>query len=279
MNAAEGRYSQRCVKEFQARVPNKSFKPKDFKLAIGGKKILCTRPKEDAEGFKRILENAGGECIIVPMIEILPVENTCELDSKLGKLHEYSGIIFTSSNGVKHFFRRADYLGIKPVNKIFAVGEKTGMAVENSGFVVTLIPDNYDSLSLAKLITKNGGDDSRYLFPSGNLSMKRIANELNNVDEVVVYETRKPVKNRSISEIEIRLRNKEFACIAFFSPSAVANFAELCPSVNNSCADIAAIGNTTLGKIKELGLEANIIAKKATAESLAAEIMKYYDAR
>ena len=247
-------------------------------MSIFGKKILCTRPKEGSEEFRKILESAGAECLIIQMIEILPFENTNELDSKLEKLHQYSGIIFTSANGVKHFFSRADQRGIKPANKIFAVGEKTRSAIENSGFKVTFIPESSDSSSLAKMLKENGGEDSSYLFPKGNLSMKQLVTDLKNVDEVIVYETHKPMKNQSLTELESLLNNKEINCIAFFSPSAVTNFTELYPLYKNTGADIAAIGKTTLERINKLGLEAKIVAKKATAENLGEEIINYYNA-
>ncbi len=247
-------------------------------MPIEGKKILCTRPKEDSEEFRKILENVGAECLIVPMIEILPFQITSELDSKLAKLNQYSGIIFTSSNGVKHFFNRVNQKGIKPANKIFAVGEKTRNAVEKLGFRVNIIPENYDSSSLSKMLIENGGVDSCYLFPCGNLSMKRLVKSLNMVDEVIVYKTRKPLENLLLAELNILLNNKEINCIAFFSPSAVINFAELYPSYKNTGADIAVIGKTTLEKVNKLGLEARIIAKKATAENLGEEIIKYYNA-
>lgn len=247
-------------------------------MPLSGKKILCTRPKEGAEEFKKIFENSGAELIVVPMIEILPVKDFTELDSKLDKLDQYSGIIFTSANGVRHFFNRVKQRGLKPANKIFAVGEKTGAAVESLGYSVNFIPESYDSTSLAKLMRENEGEDSSYLFPSGNLSMKRLVSELKNVDEVIVYETHKPLKNKALIELENSLRNKEINCIAFFSPSAVTNFTELYPLYQSTDADFAAIGMTTVERIKHLGLEAKIVAKKATAESLGEEIINYYNA-
>lgn len=248
-------------------------------MLLSGKRILCTRPKEGAEEFRKILENFGAELIIVPMIEISPVKDLSELDSKLDKLDQYYGIIFTSANGVRHFFKRVNQRGLKPLNKIFAVGEKTRTAVESFGLSVTFIPESYDSVSLAKLLKEKGGEDSSYLFPSGNLSMKKLVTELNKVDEVIVYETHKPTRNQLLNELETLLRNKEIDCIAFFSPSAVTNFAELYTSYKKIGADIAAIGKTTLERINELGLEAKIVAKKATAESLGEEIIKYYNAK
>lgn len=247
-------------------------------MPIGGKKILCTRPKEDSEEFRKILENAGAECLIVPMIEILPFENTSELDAKLAKLNQYSGIIFTSVNGVKHFFNRVNQKGIKPANKIFAVGEKTGNSVEKLGLRVNFIPESYDSASLARMLINIGGEDSSYLYPSGNLSMKQLVTGLKNVDEVIVYETHKPKRNQSLKELENLFKDKQISCIAFFSPSAVLNFTELFPTYKNSGADIAVIGKTTLEKVNKMGLEAKIVAKKATAKNLGEEIINYYNA-
>jgi uroporphyrinogen-III synthase len=241
-------------------------------------KILCTRPADGAEEFKRILETSGAVVITVPMIEIYPVADQSLLDSKLDILQKYDGIIFTSSNGVKIFFKRAGERGIHIKNKIYAVGEKTKKAIEDSGYKVSMIPDSYDSVSLAKLLASGGGENLKYLFPSGNLSMKSIVSGLKNVDEIVVYETRKPLINQSFIELERSFKNNEIDCIAFFSPSAVSNFAELFPDYRNINADIAVIGKTTAARAEEIGLIANITAKKATGGNLGEEIINYYNA-
>lgn len=247
-------------------------------MPIRGKKIVCTRPAEDAEEFRNVLENSGVEVIIAPLIEIHSVEDFSYLDSKLDKLNKYKGIIFTSANGVKYFFTRANARAINPENEIYAVGEKTKQAVESFGYTVSFIPDSYNSASLAKLLMEKDGGQSKYLFPTGNLSMKQLVSELKNVDEVIVYETRKPLTNQSLTELEYLFNKNEIDCIAFFSPSAVSNFAELFPRYKSFRADIAVIGKTTLSRIEEIGLKANIIAERAAAVSLGEEIINYYNA-
>lgn len=249
-----------------------------LKLPLEGIKILCTRPKDGAEEFRKILEDSGAEVILAPMIEINPVNDHSILDTKLDQLNNYAGIIFTSANGVKHFFRRVDERGLKPVNQIFAVGEKTEAALVSFGYNVNSIPESYDSASLGKMLMEKGGGDLKYLFPSGNLSMKQLVTNLKNIDEVIVYETKKPARNSFFSELESLLKDKRINCIAFFSPSSVTNFAEMYPAYKNTGADIAAIGKTTRERVESIGLTANIVARKATAESLGEEIIKYYNA-
>lgn len=249
-----------------------------LKMPLKGIKILCTRPKDGAEEFRKMLETSGAEVILAPMIEINPVNDHSRLDTKLDQLNKYKGIIFTSANGVKHFFKRVEERGLKPTNQIYAIGEKTEAAVVSFGYNVNSVPESYDSASLGRMLMDKGGAEVKYLFPTGNLSMKQLVTNLKNIDEVVVYETQKPARSSFLNELEILLENKKINCIAFFSPSAVTNFAELYQAYKNTGADIAAIGKTTRERIESIGLTANIVAGKATAESLGEEIIKYYNA-
>ncbi len=245
-------------------------------MAITGRKILCTRPKDGSEEFRRILENAGAKVIAVPMIEISPVTDFTEIDAKLGKIIEYTGVIFTSANGARFFLARAKELNISLANEIYAVGEKTKAAIEKLGYEVKFVPDEYNSSQLASMLTKNNDKNTKYLFPCGNISMKSLLANIGKVEELIVYNTNKPLRTQALTNLEKILNAKEVDCIAFFSPSAVTNFAELFPSYKDSGSEVAAIGKTTLERIKSVGLEAKIVASISTAENLGEEIIKHY---
>jgi uroporphyrinogen-III synthase len=247
-------------------------------MPIQNKTILCTRPAEDSHEFSIILEKAGAAVTTLPMIQIVPLEDQCEIDSRLEKLDSYSGLIFTSKNGVRFFFTRAKEAGISFRGDIYTVGDKTRAEAEKFGLSVNFVPESYDSASLAELLSQNKGRDSKYLFPCGNKSMKRIVLSLQNVEDLVVYETRKPERTSAFEEIEKMLINGKIDCVAFFSPSAVTNFTEFFPIENDHRFISAVIGNTTMERIRSLGLNANIVAGSATAESLAEKIIQYYNA-
>ncbi|KXK54044.1 MAG: uroporphyrinogen-III synthase [Chlorobi bacterium OLB5] len=246
-------------------------------MSVLGKKILCTRPAEDAAEFSALLGKYGAEVITAPLIEIHPVKDFSQLDNCLDKITEYSGIIFTSSNAVRYFFERVKQKKINISIKLYAVGSKTKEFIERSGYKVFTFPENYNSASLAEVLKADTHVNSKFLFPAGNIGMKTILKELPEVEEIVVYETRKPMKNQLLQNAEIMLASGLIDCIAFFSPSAVTNFAELFPGYRNFRTEYAVIGKTTERRLQLLGLKADIISDNAEAERLGEAINKFYN--
>lgn len=238
---------------------------------------MCTRPLDSADKFSLLLEKAGANVINIPMIEIKPVENSALIDEKLKNINNYYGIIFTSSNAVKYFFERVKEHTITFDNNIFAVGIKTGNKVRELGYNVSLIPETYSSAELAKELGKSSPRDAKFLFPCGNIKMRTLIDGLNNIEELVVYNTLIPQKTKQTDELENMLGTGQIDCIAFFSPSAVTNFKKMYPDFVKYKTAIAVIGKTTLNRALESGFTANIIAKESTAESLSIEIINYFN--
>ncbi|MBI3194647.1 MAG: uroporphyrinogen-III synthase, partial [Ignavibacteriae bacterium] len=70
------------------------------------KKILVTRAKHQADELIKLLERNGFAPVLFPMIEIVSPESWDECDKAIESLYMYDGMIFTSVNGVEHFFNR-----------------------------------------------------------------------------------------------------------------------------------------------------------------------------
>jgi len=248
-------------------------------LALSGKTILCTRPEIDSAEFISSLRITGANVISFPVIEIVPITDFTELDEKLAKLKEYSGVIFTSSNAANIFFNRILKIKTELNNIIYAVGEKTAETIKGYGYDACFVPEQFTSKELAGLIKENAGHNDRFLFPRGNLSMRAIVDKVENVDEVVVYETRRPEQSENKDEIDSILKKGEADCIAFFSPSAVTNFMEIFPDFKQNKASIAVIGNTTFKRAEQSGLVSEIKAERSTSEGLSEAIINYYNER
>jgi uroporphyrinogen III methyltransferase/synthase len=82
------------------------------KRPLFGKRIVITRPREQAAGQRLALEALGAHVIEQAAIRILPPEDYGPLDEAIGKLETYSLVILTSVNGVAHFFARLQALGL-----------------------------------------------------------------------------------------------------------------------------------------------------------------------
>src|SRR4029077_12780405 len=65
-----------------------------------GKRVLVTRPRRQAGDLVRRLEELGATCLLLPAVEILPLEDWSALDQRLANLASYHWLVFTSANGV-----------------------------------------------------------------------------------------------------------------------------------------------------------------------------------
>lgn len=245
------------------------------------KKILITRAPEANDEFGKKLTDAGFEVQYFPTINIEPVEDYSQVDKKIKKLNNYDGIFFTSANGVKYFMQRCKELHVKIENKIYSVGEKTGEMIEEFGYKVHYIPDSYSSEDLLKSLPPEEVKGKTFLFPRGNLSMKKLKvglSEYANIDEVEVYINSLPLNGNQnkLDKISESIKAKEIDCLTFLSPSSITNFLNLLPKFEQKDIKIAVIGHTTKQKAVEYGLVVDILPLKATSASLAESIIKYF---
>ena len=71
-----------------------------------GKRIVVTRPKEDAADLSDRLVALGAEAIEAPMTRIVPPEDWAPLDGAMQDISAYAWIVFTSANAVDQFMQR-----------------------------------------------------------------------------------------------------------------------------------------------------------------------------
>ena len=71
-----------------------------------GKRILVTRPREQAAELVELLEALGAEAIEAPMIRIAPPEDYGPLDEACARVGEFDWIVFSSANAVDAFIER-----------------------------------------------------------------------------------------------------------------------------------------------------------------------------
>jgi len=71
-----------------------------MQVDLEGKKILVTRPVEQADNLCDLIEACNGQVIRFPTIEILPPDNSESVHQKLNKLSNYDIGIFISRNAV-----------------------------------------------------------------------------------------------------------------------------------------------------------------------------------
>jgi uroporphyrinogen-III synthase len=108
---------------------------------LKSKRILVTRPQQQAINLIALIEQHGGQAISFPTLEIVPLTNDV-VKTPLENLKSYQWLIFISANAV-NFAVAANNgkIGYFTQAKIAAVGKATAKALENVGLTVDLLPE------------------------------------------------------------------------------------------------------------------------------------------
>jgi uroporphyrinogen III methyltransferase/synthase len=158
-----------------------------------GKRVLVTRPRQQAADFVRKLELLGAVPFVLPAVEILPPEDWTEVDARLARLDSYDWLVFTSVNGVQSFLGRLREIGrdIRSLSglKLAAIGPGTAEALRAYHLEADLVPDEFRSESLAAALAKEA-QGKRILLARADRGRDVLRTELTKVaevDQVTVY--------------------------------------------------------------------------------------------
>ena len=251
-----------------------------------GKRIVVTRPRDQATEFIRALSELGAQCILLPTIAIVPPASWKELDEAIGDLSRYDWIVFTSVNGVNYFFQRlygaqkdARYLN---GTKIAAIGPKTATSLMTKGIRPDVIPHKFRAEETVEALQQYTLDGKRVLLPRPALVRDYIPKKLKAlgalVDEVEAYQTVRP--DYSPGQLRALFKDGTMDMITFTSPSTVTNLLAILrgkPIYEEvQKAEVACIGPVTAQKASEAGLKVTIVPDEYTVDALAEAIVEFY---
>jgi uroporphyrinogen III methyltransferase/synthase len=158
-----------------------------------GKRVLMTRPREQATDLVRRLEILGAVPSVLPAVAIEPLDDWSEVDVRLASLRYYDWLVFTSVNGVRAFFDRLrasgrDLRALSEI-KLAAIGPGTAEALREYHLDADLIPREYRSESLAAALGERAAG-KRILLARADRGREVLRDELSRVatvDQVAVY--------------------------------------------------------------------------------------------
>ncbi|WP_240414394.1 uroporphyrinogen-III C-methyltransferase [Paenibacillus periandrae] len=260
------------------------------KKPLFGKRILVTRARSQASELSNLIEDLGGEAVEFPVIRIQATSQAparTALGEALQRLEEFDWVIFTSVNGVDHFFEaiREQQIDIRRMYKakIAAVGPKTSEALRNRGLLVELLPSKFHGDELLATIAEQLKPGQQVLLPTADIAKEYIPARLKElglqITEVDVYET--VLETCGGAEIIEMLEQKVMQIITFTSSSTVTNLFHALKELGvddpleliKDC-QIACIGPMTAQTAIEAGLTIDYLAEEATVESLVASLYK-----
>ena len=265
----------------------------DSNQPLAGRTVVITRAQNQAEEFATELERYGAEVILCPTIEIRELESYERLDEAIEHLYGYDWLIFTSVNGVEHFFKRLkardrNASDLDEIN-VCAIGEATAARLRDLHAHVDVIPDEFKAEGVfAALERFVGGRDElkslNVLIPRASVARDYLPRALEQagarVDVVPAYRTSVP-ENLDRGRVAAMLSGSG-DCIAFTSSSTVRNLARLFDTQDLSQAlngvVIACIGDITATTAAEYGLRVEIQPQQFTIPALARAIADHFSA-
>ncbi len=239
---------------------------------LAQKRVVVTRPEDQAEALCGMLYDAGAFPIRFPTIRLVKTANSSFTKVVLSRLRDYDWIVFTSANGVRIAL---ESMGSPwPVTaKVAAIGPATRQALEGAGVRVHYMPTEYRAERIA-----DGIDGRRVLLLRARGARPALRMLLQargiRVEEVAIYfaETNEPMP------AAFNAVHAGVDAITFTSASTARSYAEL-TGINTAGAVVACIGPITAKAARALGFNVRAVATDYTTQGLVDALKVYYGRR
>ncbi len=252
------------------------------KKPLLGRGVVVTRSREQASDLVRLLSDQGACCYEFPSIAIAPLADDAPVRRAGRELAAYDWVIFTSANGVDHFFAALAAEGLDArafgLARVGAIGPATAAALAGRGIRADFVPERFVAESVVEGLVDLGVAGKRVLIPRAakarEVLPERLAQAGAAVTVLPVYETRPA--DQDPHEIIGAMHAGEIRYVTFTSSSTVDNFfarippetfREFTPGV--ACAVIGPITAATLAKY---GFSPDVSAEEYTIPALARAI-------
>ncbi len=252
-----------------------------------GRRVVVTRNREQAGELRDKLEEAGAEVLEIPMVRIRGDHDERVWKEILEGLGAYDWLVFSSANGVRHFFeyflkRHADVRDLGSM-RIAAVGRGTARAIEGYLLKPELVPETATADGLADALIATGSlDSAKILVVTGNRGGDKLVTRLEQdgfaiVDRLPVYRTDLQTLEELPQVEDFRERGADY--MVFTSSSAVQSFvsqaAKLKTGPEAATPLACSIGPVTTEKLKSLGLTVHVEPCEQTLDALVASIIEH----
>ncbi|EFR40202.1 uroporphyrinogen-III synthase [Selenomonas sp. oral taxon 137 str. F0430] len=241
-----------------------------------------TRARVQASALTEKLTALGAACIEAPVIRIAPpADGYAALDGAIAELNAYQWLIFTSVNGVEHFFARLHAAGKDTralgYARVAAIGAATSAALRAFGIRADLVPPEFRAEAVAEELRPLLPPRARILLPRAQEARDVLPDTLRAhgaiVDVVAAYETVPEIEDAAIAQ---GLASGEIDMVTFTSSSTVKNLVKMLGNITPlQQVKIACIGPVTADTARSFALEPDIVAKEYTIDGLVRSIKEY----
>ncbi|MEN9581337.1 MAG: hypothetical protein RJA70_4346 [Pseudomonadota bacterium] len=249
-----------------------------------GRRILVPRPAHQAKKTAEEVRERGAEPVVFPVIEIASPPDLAPIESALRELQSYDWVLFTSANGVDHFFAQLSLakLDARALGRclVGVIGPRTGAALRKYGVHADLVAEEFIGEGLASAVLtasqKLQRPAQRVLIPRALVARDELPTALRaagmEVNVVPVYQTR-PIGPARAEQLAELLVSGGVDAVMFTSSSTVTSTVAALTSANIplsalSGVKIASIGPVTTETALQLGVRVDVTASEYTVEGL-----------
>ncbi|MBI4265760.1 MAG: uroporphyrinogen-III C-methyltransferase [Acidobacteria bacterium] len=257
-----------------------------------GKRVLVTRPRDQAAELVDRLSALGADAVEAPMIRIAPPDDPGPLQEAAADPGAFDWIVFTSANAVSSFMDalldgERDLRALKGP-RLCTVGPATAEKLRAYGIKVDLVPEEFRAEAVVSALAARGRlAGARVLLPRADIGRDVIADELRQagatVTDVVAYRTvLEDTQREDEPDVYGQLLEGRIDVVTFTSASAVRNLAKIYGA--EQAADllrktvVAVIGPVTADAARQLGIPVTIQPASYTVPALVDAIAAYYQA-
>ncbi|MCE9529893.1 MAG: uroporphyrinogen-III C-methyltransferase [Planctomycetes bacterium] len=253
-----------------------------------GKRVLITRPRQQAEEFAQRLQELGATPLLLPAIEIRDPADWATADAAMEKLRDasFDWVIFTSVNGVEKFFNRLKARGRDlrdlGATKLAVIGSATADKLRTFHLEPDVVPGesmNSERLLLDLRERIHGKSVLLVTAEQGRESLRLELAAICKLDVAVVYTQVEGVDARS--EILNLLRRGEIDCVTLTSPNIARAFLAACDEtiigrLQRGEIHVLSSNSRTSAVVRERGIQKIMESAKPTNESMIGVMLKMY---
>lgn len=245
--------------------------------------FISTRPEGQSDELARLFSEAGATFCEMPMVRIQNAVLTNAEKSYFTLLEKFQWLVFTSPNGVRHFFESlAEIVGNQklPESLLLAVvGNKTGQVLNNYGYQASFVNPGSTGEDFAEAFIQHIKKETKpnVLLALGNLARTVIEEQLTNYatcTRINLYETVTPeIKDNNILQLIV---DDKYEMLLFTSPSGIDNFQKIAGNIQPEKIRAACIGETTSNAARKYHILPLVVAQKSTSLGLFESVINYY---
>ena len=255
-----------------------------------GRRVLITRPREQARDLVERLQALGADTIEAPMIRITPPDDPTPLLQAAEDPSRFDWIIFTSANSVEGFMtallsHHRDVRALKGP-RLCTVGPGTAERLRRYSVVADVLPDEYRAESVRAAIEAQGSlTGARVLLPRSDIGREVIADQLRSagavVTDVIAYRTvLDELQREGDPDVYGMMLQGRIDIVTFTSASAVRNFVrvygadQVADLLKNTI--VAVIGPVTAEAARQSGIAVTVQPESYTMAGLVDAIAAHF---